>query len=81
MQKLFPDEFHSQYFKGKGNGAKKYYVVFIGRNPGIYDNWADVKKQTDKFLGNLHQKYNSYMEAKIALRKWLDQNKDRKENV
>ena len=31
--------------------GKKYYVVFNGRNPGVYDDWNDAKEQIDNFEG------------------------------
>ena len=31
----------------------KYYVVFKGHNPGVYDNWDEVNEQTKGFPGAL----------------------------
>ena len=36
---------------------KKFYVVWKGRNPGIYDNWQDCKLQVD---GQEGAKYKSF---------------------
>lgn len=34
----------------------QYYGVWVGRKPGIYDNWDDCKAQVDKFPGSKFQK-------------------------
>lgn len=30
-------------------GKQKYYVVWVGRKPGIYTNWSECQKQTTSF--------------------------------
>ena len=42
----------------------KYYVVWKGRNPGIFDNWAEAKMQIDGFEGAKFKSYPSEMEAR-----------------
>ena len=37
--------------------GKKYYVVWQGLNPGIYENWADCKEQVN---GQPNAKYKSF---------------------
>ena len=37
---------------------KKWYVVYEGRVPGVYDQWEDCLKQVNKFKG-----YKSKAEA------------------
>ncbi len=44
----------------------KYYVVWKGRNPGIFDNWAEAKMQIDGFEGAKFKSYPSEMEAREA---------------
>ena len=34
---------------------KKYYAVKKGRSPGIYETWADCKKQVDGFPGAVYK--------------------------
>lgn len=46
----------------------KYYVVFIGYNPGVYDNWDEAKKQTEGFPGSICKAYSTSEEATIAYR-------------
>lgn len=46
----------------------KFYVVFRGHNPGVYDNWDEVKEQTEGFTGALFKGYSSSEEAGEAYR-------------
>ncbi|NKF50755.1 ribonuclease HI [Shewanella sp. WXL01] len=46
--------------------AKKFYVVWQGRKPGIYDNWNEAKAQVDKFAGAKYKSFPSFAEAKAA---------------
>ncbi|MCK9168300.1 MAG: RNase H1/viroplasmin domain-containing protein, partial [Bacteroidales bacterium] len=38
-------------------GKRKYYVVWEGNNPGIYDSWQECKRQVE---GYEHAKYKSF---------------------
>lgn len=40
-----------------------FYAVKKGRIPGIYLNWNDCKKQTDKFSGPVFKKFSTKAEA------------------
>jgi ribonuclease HI len=44
----------------------KYYVVFKGRTPGIYQNWTECQKQINKFKGAEHKSYLSVEAAEEA---------------
>ncbi|MDE6768539.1 MAG: ribonuclease H family protein [Muribaculaceae bacterium] len=46
----------------------KYYVVFNGPNPGIYDNWEDAKEQIN-FKGARYKSYPSSEAAAEAYRR------------
>lgn len=48
----------------------KYYVVFKGHNPGVYDNWDEVKEQTNGFPGALFKGYSTSREATEAYRNY-----------
>lgn len=48
---------------------KKYYVVFNGRNPGIYDDWGDAKEQIEGFEGARYKGFPSPAEAADAFRR------------
>jgi len=45
----------------------KFYVVWKGKKPGIYDGWADCKKQVDGFNGAMFKGFPTFDLAKIAL--------------
>lgn len=49
--------------------GKKYYVVFAGRNPGVYDDWSDAREQIEGFDGARYKGYGSAAEAAQAYRK------------
>lgn len=42
---------------------KKYYVIWRGHRPGVYESWDDAKKQLQGFKGG---KYKSFGSRKIA---------------
>ena len=44
--------------------SKKYYVVWEGREPGVYDNWDDCHEQIDGFPG---AKYKSFPNKDTAV--------------
>ena len=55
----------------------KYYVVFKGHNPGIYDDWEEVKVQTNGFPGALYKGFATSEEAAEAYRQYTgDEDKD-----
>jgi len=45
---------------------KKYYVVWAGRKPGIYENWESCRKQTDGFRGARFKSFSNLAEAGAA---------------
>ena len=42
---------------------KKWYVVFKGKVPGVYDEWEHCSEQVTKFSGNRYKGYKSREEA------------------
>lgn len=46
----------------------KYYVVWEGHEPGIYDNWDDAKEQITGYPGAKHKSFASYEAALEAYR-------------
>lgn len=46
----------------------KYYVVFKGHNPGIYEDWEETKLQVSGFPGASYKGYNTVEEATEAYR-------------
>lgn len=49
-------------------GNRKYYVVWEGREPGIYDSWEDAKDQVDGFEGARYKSFSNLEEATAAFR-------------
>jgi len=47
----------------------KFYVVWKGLNPGIYDNWAECKAQVDGQEGAKYKSFESRQEAVEAFEK------------
>ncbi|MDD3742531.1 MAG: ribonuclease H family protein [Lentimicrobiaceae bacterium] len=43
--------------------AKKFYVVWNGRNPGIFDTWAECEKQVKGFEAARYKSFESEKEA------------------
>ena len=44
----------------------KYYVVWEGQNPGIYDNWTDCQLQIKGFPGAKYKSFKTKEEAETA---------------
>ncbi len=49
--------------------AKKFYVVWAGRETGVFDNWAYTKKLVDKFPQAKYKSFPSQDEAQAAFSK------------
>jgi ribonuclease HI len=45
---------------------KKFYVVWVGREPGIYPNWAECAEQVNGFSGAKYKAFESEAQAKEA---------------
>lgn len=46
--------------------AKKFYVIWVGREPGIYTDWPTAQKQVMKFPGAKYKSFTSKAEADAA---------------
>lgn len=46
----------------------KYYVVWKGRHPGVYDNWDDAREQVEGFEGARYKGFATPQEATAAFR-------------
>jgi len=53
---------------------EKYYVVWVGHNPGIYDDWTACKAQVEGFAGAKFKSYPSRSEAEQAWQNGWEQN-------
>lgn len=45
---------------------KKFYVVWKGKHPGIYETWEDCKAQIEGFKGAQYKSFATFAEAKKA---------------
>ncbi|MBR6286994.1 MAG: ribonuclease H family protein, partial [Bacteroidaceae bacterium] len=45
---------------------KKYYVVWRGVEPGIYESWTDCQLQTKGFEGAIYKSFDNKQEAEEA---------------
>ncbi|MCH9681470.1 MAG: ribonuclease H family protein [Deltaproteobacteria bacterium] len=48
---------------------QRYFVVWVGREPGIYTDWASCQAQVEGFPGARHRSFTSPEEAEIA---WVE---------
>lgn len=48
------------------NSKQKYYVVFRGVRPGIYETWENCKEQVQGYPGAQYKSYATLMEAQEA---------------
>ncbi|MEH6345364.1 MAG: ribonuclease H family protein [Bermanella sp.] len=48
--------------------AKKFYVVWAGRETGVFTDWAYTKKQVDKFPQAKYKSFPSEQEAQAAFK-------------
>ncbi len=48
--------------------AKKFYVVWQGRKPGIYTDWNQCKQQVEKFPGARYKSFLTFSEAQAAFK-------------
>ena len=52
---------------------QKYYVVWQGNTPGIYDNWADCQKQVIGVAGAQYKSFDSLDDARRAILRPYDE--------
>ena len=45
---------------------KKFYVVWKGKKPGIYESWDDCKAQIEGYKGAQYKSFQNFSEAKKA---------------
>ncbi|MDR1368642.1 MAG: ribonuclease H family protein [Dysgonamonadaceae bacterium] len=64
---------------------KKYYVVWKGVKPGVYDSWIDCKRQIDGFEGALYKSFDTKAAAAAAYPdgpwKYIGKSKENKKNT
>ena len=61
------------------NNKSKYYVVWVGRKPGIYKSWPDCQAQVMSFPDAKYKSFKSQSEAEAAYKngakEYIDRNK------
>lgn len=62
------------------SGKNKYYVVWKGRNPGIYDSWEACKKEVMNFQGARYKGFPDKESAEAAYEKGPESGKRKTEN-
>ncbi|MGL5636545.1 MAG: viroplasmin family protein [Bacteroidales bacterium] len=52
--------------------TKKYYVVWSGHNPGVYESWDECKQQIAEYKGAKYKSFPNKEEAVMAFRSGFD---------
>lgn len=52
---------------------KKYYVVWVGKISGVFEDWATCKSQVDQFEGAKYKSFESKLEAEEAYQMGYEQ--------
>ena len=52
---------------------QKYYVVWVGKKPGVYDNWKECERQIRNFDGAI---YKSFFDKELAINAFQDDYKN-----
>ena len=53
---------------------KKFYVIFEGHQPGIYNSWPECSKYTKDFIKPVFRGYETEDEAKKAYKEYFMKN-------
>ena len=60
--------------------AKGYYVMYVGRLPGIYDHWPAAQAQVHRYPGASHRGFDNRAGAESSYLRWTlqhEQGRDR----
>ncbi|HEA20044.1 MAG TPA: ribonuclease H [Pricia antarctica] len=60
---------------------QKFYTVWKGKRPGIYDNWKDCKAAIDGYKGAQYKSFSTFAEAKKAYNGNYEEYKGKKKGV
>ena len=60
--------------------TKKWYVVYIGRRPGVYDEWPQCHTQVNHFRGSSYKGFQSKSEAEASYLRFTVVDVERKKN-
>jgi viroplasmin and RNaseH domain-containing protein len=59
---------------------KKWYVMYIGRLPGVYDEWSECHAQVNRFRGSSYKGFQSKSEAEASYLKFTVLDVERNKN-
>lgn len=59
----------------------KKYVVYEGKQPGIYDSWEDASRQVLGHSGNVHRKVSNPAEAERSFERFQASNNGKADAV
>lgn len=62
-------------------GNNRYYVVFVGRQPGVYASWPLCQLQVNGFPGNVYKGYELQSDAVAAYNEWKQSSKRRSREI
>ena len=71
--KLILNTDKSSYLCFMAKRKKKLYVVWVGKTPGVYDNWKDCQSQISGFPNAKYKSFNSEDEAMEAYKSTYDE--------
>ena len=50
--------------------VKDYYVVYVGRVPGVYDHWPAAQAQVHRYPGAIHRGFDTRAKAESSYLRW-----------
>jgi len=54
-----------------------WYVVYVGRVPGVYDDWEECRRQVHRFSGNSYKGFTTWAEADARYTAYLARERKR----
>jgi ribonuclease HI len=53
--------------------ARKWYAVYVGHVPGVYDEWPECQAQVYRFPGGSQKGFDSRVEAEASYLRFIAQ--------
>src|SRR3954469_23054004 len=69
-----------EFFLTYRSMKKKWYAVYIGRRPGVYDEWSECHAQVNRFRGSSYKGFQSKSEAEGSYLKFMVLDVERNKN-
>jgi len=63
---VLPYRWHLCYIRSMASSAVKFYTVWEGRRPGVYNTWEECKRQVEGFPGAKYRSFTTRREAESA---------------